>query len=61
MNISVYVSGYFETNIELPIIPNKDDRLVLSDNRYKGYIVQYREFVIKENKNEINLHCKEDK
>jgi hypothetical protein len=58
----IYIGNRFEIGIDLPFIPNSGDRIVLPADRYMGYMVSYREIILKEDKQpEIKIHCKLDK
>lgn len=60
--VEIYINNRFEIGIDLPFIPNSGDRIVLAADRYMGYIVTYREIVLKDGKKpEIKIHCKLDK
>lgn len=52
----------FIGGIDVPFVPNKDDRIVLPNDRYTGYIVLYRELIYKPNQPiETVIHVRLDK
>lgn len=58
--VNIHVLGKFHRKIHVtPYVQiHVGDRLVFPDNKYKGYIVEQREYVFPAT---LNIYCREDK